>query len=150
MPYRYLEGITSADFAFEATGATIQELLQSAADAVLALMVEDPERLSAEVERVVDLKTEMKDPQAAVASLLHMLLQRIIYYKDAERAFLRPAAIEIIGPESGKLELHCVLRGERIDPKRQALGTDVKGVTYHHYKVTRNRREWKATVVVDT
>lgn len=146
MAYRYLEGITYADFAFEATGTTLEEVFASAGDAVIALMSGQPEAIAPVIEKELYLSEGGKDPDAA---LLHEYLQKIVYYKDAENLFLRPGPLKITR-RGGMAELRGTLRGERIDRDRHELGTDVKGVTYHRYELVKTPQGYRAMVVVDT
>ena len=41
------------------------------------------------------------------------------------------------------------VRGERIDPRRHRLHTEVKGVTYHDLCVKQSSDGWRATVIFD-
>jgi SHS2 domain-containing protein len=41
------------------------------------------------------------------------------------------------------------IRGERIDPRRHRLHTEVKGVTYHNLSVTQTSDGWRAAVIFD-
>jgi len=57
--------------------------------------------------------------------------------------------LELLDTPQG-FRLKAILSGEKIDPDRHELGTDVKGVTFYKYDVSRNSQGWKATIVVDT
>jgi len=39
--------------------------------------------------------------------------------------------------------------GERFDPSRHASGTEIKGVTYHQFRVAHTPAGWQAEMIVD-
>jgi len=154
MPYRYLEEITSADEAFEATGKTPEELFTAAADATMNVMVEDIGTIRPELRRQVTLRDDRVD------MLLFQYLQEIIYFKDAEQLLLRSGGVEIRSGESGatgiksgghgsQYLLSGELVGERLDAARHDLRVDVKAVTLHRFSVEKCGNGWRAVVVLD-
>jgi SHS2 domain-containing protein len=145
MPYRYLDNLTVADVAFEARGATLEELFTSAWAATLGVMIENPESLGTVETRTITLEEPSLD------FLLHNFLQELLYYKDAEGLLLRIEDCRIhYHKDTGEpARLTSRARGQEINPRIHILGTDVKAVTYFRYELTRERRGWKATVVLD-
>lgn len=143
MPYRYLENIATADVAFEAWGATLEELFSAAADATLNVMVEEPATISCEVTIPIDLENNALD------LLLYDFLTEIIFLKDSRQLLLRPRAISL-SEEDGTWELSLDLCGARIDPALHRLNVDVKAVTLHHFNLVQlGDNSWQATVVLD-
>lgn len=151
MSYRYLDHITWADTAFEARGATLEELFQDAALATLSVMIREPEALSQQETRVFEFSAQAKSPEQAVGELLHEYLQNLLFYKDADQLLLRPVKIEIARPGSENMPWHLKAQwaGEKIDFEKQELLTDVKAVTHHQFEVKNLDSEWVATVVLD-
>ncbi|MBI5446742.1 MAG: archease [Deltaproteobacteria bacterium] len=143
MPYRYLEDIAIADAAFEAWGATLEELFAAAADATLNVMVEDLESVVPQEERQLRLEAD------AIDLLLFELLQEIIFYKDAQCLLLRVADLRIVETD-GRFSLSGIARGEAIDPSRHELLVDVKAVTLHRFRVEKAPEGWETTVILDT
>jgi len=142
VPYRYLEDIATADVAFEAVGADLGEAFRASADAELGVMVESPQLILPRVKRSFSAEEESLD------ILLLQLLQEILYYKDAERLFLRCSLAEVERSGAG-WRLSAELEGEGIDGTRHGLLTDVKAVTLHLLKVERSPRGWTARAVLD-
>ncbi len=140
-PYRFLEGITRADIAFRARGRTLADLFASAGRAVSRTMVNDLHAIRLAEARAVDLSAPQVD------LLLFNFLQEIIYYKDADQLLFGKYEIKKIGKSPPHLS--AILFGERIDPKRHALGVDVKAVTMHRFEVSKDKTGWRATVVLD-
>ena len=142
MPYRYIDEIATADVAFEATGASLEELFTSAAEAAINVMVEEPER----VERKKKVDVRLSNEEADM--LLFDFLGALIYYKDAKKLLLRVDGIRITEGADG-YSLEAALSGEELDPKRHPLGADIKAVTLHMFSLTRTEDGWRATAVLD-
>ncbi len=144
MAYRYLEEISIADVAFEAEGATPEELFAAAADATMNVMVEDINSIANKVTKRIVLRDRDMD------LLLFQYLQELIYFKDAEQLLLRSGRLEIRKEEDGgDFLLAAELRGEKLDPRRHAQQVDVKAVTLHMFQVQEDEKGWRATVVLD-
>jgi SHS2 domain-containing protein len=142
MPYRFLEDIATADVAFAAAGATREELFAACAEALLTVMVENPEAV--EPRETLALTLE----HAELDLLLFAFLQEFVFYKDARRLLLRVADLSLSSAEGG-FTLAAQLVGEPIDPARHHLGVDVKAVTLHRFRVEETAAGWEATVVLD-
>jgi len=140
--YRYLEGIATADVAFEAWGATPEETFLAAADATLNTMVEEIGTVAPRERRAFSLAADSLD------LLLLELLQELVYHKDAGRLLLRVRDLRIEESGSG-FRLHADAIGETIDPEKHSLLADVKAVTLHRLVVERVPDGWRAVVVLD-
>jgi protein archease len=142
MPYRYLEDIAVADVAFEARGATLEEMFAASADAMMNVMVEE----LATIENRHSLDISVEHTEADM--LLFNFLNELIFYKDARRLLLRVTALAITR-RNGLFNLRALLTGEEIDPARHRLNVDVKAVTLHRFRVEETDRGWEATVILD-
>jgi len=142
MPYEFLGEIAIADAAFEARAETLEELFVSAADATLNVMVVDLSTVAETECRTIRVESDSVD------MLLFALLQELIYYKDAERLFLRVPKV-VIRREADRFVLEAEARGEEIDPAKHDLVVDVKAVTLHRYRVAETPRGWEALVILD-
>ena len=69
MPYTYLDNLTTADVAFQATGETPEEMFISAAQATMAVMVPDLDSIDNLQTRRIYLKDD------AIDMLLFQFLQ---------------------------------------------------------------------------
>jgi SHS2 domain-containing protein len=141
-PYRYLEEIATADVAFEAWGATVEETFLAAADATLNTMVEDIRTVAPRERRDLSLAADSLD------LLLFELLQELVYHKDADRLLLRVHDLRIEETGSG-FRLQAEAIGETIAPGRHPLLADVKAVTLHRLSVKKTPAGWRAIVVLD-
>lgn len=141
MPYRFIEGLTVADIAFEAKGKTLEELFASAGLAVAATQIEDPAILRPAASRGLDLAHK------AIDRLLFDFLQELIYWKDVDLILFNRFELSI--REEGGYRLTGTGYGETIDPKRHPLRVDVKAVTMHKFEVASDADGWRATVILD-
>lgn len=142
MPYRFQDEISTADVAFEAWGATREELFISAAAALLATMTAAPEQVVRRQELTIRLEHEELD------LLLWTFLQELIFFKDARRLLLHADSVRIEELE-GLFCLQAQVSGEEIDARRHRLLVDVKAVTLHRFQVTLQGTAWRAAVVLD-
>jgi len=142
MGYRYRGEVATADIAFEAEGKSLEEVFTSSAEALLNVMTEAPEKI--ERKETVEVRLENTDAEM----LLFDFLCELVYYKDAKRLFLRVDEMKI-EKESGAYMLEAKLSGEAPDPRKHSLGSDVKAVTMHMFRLEQEDGGWKATVVLD-
>jgi SHS2 domain-containing protein len=142
MPYRYLEDIAIADAAFEAWGTTIEEMLVSASNATLNIMVGDLASIRLRQYRHFRIDEDQLD------MLLFQLLQELIYLKDAEQLLLLTRTIRVEQSED-RWTAYIEVAGEPIDPLRHDLIVDIKAITLHRFSVQRTSEGWTATVIVD-
>lgn len=146
MPYEYIDKWAKADQAFRAWGKTLEEVFQSAVDAILGIMVSHPEKIRPYERRRIILK------ESSPEFLLYSLLKEIIFFKDSEGLLLRlwPNARDtIISPDAESWILDAVLEGERIETYDSEFLVDVKAVTLHRFSLHQTMEGWEATVVVD-
>jgi SHS2 domain-containing protein len=142
MPYRYLDDIAIADVAFEAWGVSLEEMFAASADALLNVMLTDPEALGREEELVVELA------ENDLEMLLFEFLNELVFLKDSRRLLLRSPTLSI-GRQGDRYTLRADLCGDRADHCGYFLGTDVKAVTMHRFRIEQTEGKWTSTVVLD-
>ncbi len=140
MPYRYLEDIATADIAFEADGRDLEELFRDAAMATFEVMV-NTKSVSPGLIREVELKNETVD------GLLFDWLSELVYLKDADSMLFSKFDVTI--KKNDIYELKAMAAGDKIDPEKHMLRSDVKAVTYHMFEVKKVGDRWKARVILD-
>ena len=142
MPFRYLEDIATADVAFEAWGATVEDAFVAAADATMNVMVQDLASIVARERRPIRVTSDALD------MLLFELLQELIYWKDAGQLLLRIPKV-VVQRHQDHLLLSAEAYGEQLDPQRHDLIVDVKAVTLHRFRVEQTPEGWLAFVILD-
>jgi len=140
MPYRYLEELSSADAAFEATGKTLEELFSDAAIATFEVMA-DTNTVKQLLIHEIELENESVD------GLLIDWLSELVFLKDTENILFSVFDINI--RKNDVYILKAEAKGEKIDREKHSLRSDVKAVTYHMFEVTKTGDIWTARVVLD-
>ncbi|MDC4205166.1 MAG: archease [Candidatus Manganitrophus sp.] len=143
MAYRFIEGLTVADIAFEARGKTLEALFSSAGQAVTAAQLHDLRTIRKKESRTFDLTNK------AIDMLLFNFLQELIYWKDVDLLLFKSFDLSIRQKADGNYHLTGTGQGEPIDVSRHQLRVDVKAVTMHKFEVASDANGWKATVVLD-
>ena len=140
MKYRYLEH--TADVLFEAYGKDLPELFANAALATEEIMVEL--KTLKKSQDPVEINLIGKDAE----ELLFNFLEELIFLKDTKQYLFKEFNIKIKKiKKEYKLSAKCM--GEKINPKKQELGRDVKAVTLHEFEVKKEKEGWKAKVLLD-
>jgi SHS2 domain-containing protein len=140
MTYKFIEGITTADVAFEAKGKTLNGLFESAALAMFDIMA-NPKKVSKKVIKKFSLEEDKLE------DLMFKFLEEIIYFIDADFLVFNSSEIQI--KENKNLKLTAILHGDNIDHKKQELNVDPKAVAMHKFKVKKLKEGYLTRVVVD-
>ncbi len=141
MPYKFIEGLTTADVAFEAKGKTLNELFESAAMAVFDIMAE-PKK----VRKTIIKKFILEENK--LESLMFNFLDEILFFKDSDAMVFSSCKADVREKE-GKFILNSALYGDNIDYKTQQLKVDPKAITMHKFEVRKGKSGYLARVVVD-
>lgn len=142
MPYEFLEDVATADIAFHAWGADLEEVFKAAGDAVINTMIENLDAIALSETRIFNLDNDALD------LLLFNFLQEFVYYKDSELLLLRAQQVQIEEKES-IYHLTATTKGERLDRDRHHQRVDVKAVTLHQFKLEKTDMGWTAHVILD-
>jgi len=138
--YAYLEGIVTADAAFDAFGKTAEKLFENAALATSEIMV-DFKTLKTKITKKIVLTAENNE------QLLFKFLDQIVFLKDSEQLLFKKFKVKIAQDKPCTLEADCI--GDKISQETQKLRNDIKAVTYHNFKLEQTKQGWKARVVLD-
>ena|SRR3989338_1949042 len=137
--YEYVEGIATADAAFDAYGKDLNKLFENAALAVTELMV-DLKTLKQTITKTFEITADDTE------KLLFKFLDQIIFLKDSEQLLFKTFKVAV---DEKQKSLTAECKGDKINREKQKLGTDVKAVTYHNFKLEQMKQGWKARVIVD-
>ena len=138
--FKFLEDVAIADIAFEAYGKDYSELFENAANAIFDLTV-DLNTLKPKI------KKEVKLENSKIDLLLYDFLSEILFLKDTKYMVFKKVNISI--NKNDEYRLRAVLEGDTINPQKQQLENDIKAVTMHMFEVKKEKKGYKATVVVD-
>jgi SHS2 domain-containing protein len=138
MPPRFEILEHPADVGFRAYGATLTELFQNAALALVSI--------AGDLERIEEReRREIEATGSDTESLLYEWLAEIVAVADADRLVLRRVEVTSLG--EGRVS--GVAHGERYDRTRHRAGTAIKAVTYHKFFVEQSPTGWLAEVFLD-
>jgi SHS2 domain-containing protein len=134
--YREIEH--TADLGVEITAADLPALFASAGEALYALIA-DPATI--EIREAIKVSATGANPE----DLLHTWLCELLALFNVEGFVGKRCEITYIsdGQVQGRVS------GEKLDLKRHAFHTEIKGVTYHDFKVWQDAGTWHARVIFD-
>jgi SHS2 domain-containing protein len=134
--YREIEH--TADLGVEITAADLPALFASAGEALYALIA-DPATI--ENREAIKVSATGANPE----DLLHTWLCELLALFNVEGFVGKRCEITYIsdGQVQGRVS------GEKLDLKRHAFHTEIKGVTYHDFKVWQDAGTWHARVIFD-
>jgi SHS2 domain-containing protein len=134
-----------ADVGFVAYGATLEELFENAALAMMSL--------AGAVDAIEQReKREIRVTGDDIESLLFAWLAEFLAVADAEHlVFCRAevAKVEAGGEGSGQFRVRGVALGESFDRARHRAGTYIKAVTFHQLRVEKTTDGWRGQVFLD-
>ena len=139
--YEYLPH--PADVRFRAYGATLEGVFEQAAYAMFHVIIDTT---TLNPERSVDIKLESR----GLENLLYDYLSELLYMFEVEEIVFGQFLVDSIEKTDGNYILHGKASGEKIDMGRHCFETEVKAITYHQLKVTKELSGYSAHVIVDT
>jgi SHS2 domain-containing protein len=138
---KFLDNIAIADTAFTIHGKTVEELFKNAGIAFTASM-SDIVTILARDERIVKIKNKKLD------LLLFDFLNELLFLKDSEGLLFSQFSIKI-SKQNNLNYLEASLKGEKADPNRHKITTDIKAITLHLFTLNKNKNGYTARVVLD-
>jgi SHS2 domain-containing protein len=128
----------TADIGIRAFGRTPEEVFIHAAEALFSLLT-DLNSVRGEITRAVEIRgSDLED-------LLVRWLGELLYLWEGEGYLFREFSIGQLAPPL----LRAEARGERFDPARHEIRTEIKAVTYHQAEVSQAGGSWAAKVILD-
>ena len=138
--YKFLEDVAIADIAYEAYGKNLNELFENTALAIF--------ELSANIKTVdAKKKLEIKIENEKIENLLYDFLSEILFLKDSKYVVFKK--VKVLIKQNEKYQLKAILEGDTINSQKQQLENDIKAVTMHMFEIKKEKKGYKATVVVD-
>lgn len=141
MPYKFIPETATADVAVECTG-DLNEVFASAGMSVQELTVEHLDKVEQTTTKEVEITSDSMD------QLLIDFIDELIFLKDTEHLIFSDIKVNV-GEKQDHAHLTATLKGEQIKPDEHTLGTDVKAITYHQFKLEQEGEQWKAHFILD-
>lgn len=139
MTYTFVDH--TADVAADLTGATLDELFASAAQALTDTMT-DIGQVGCHLTDQVELEA------ATLEDLLVDWVNELLYRFEVQNLLVREAEVRVTRKDHRSL-LSASVRGERFDRARHAIRVLVKSATYHALRLTQTSAGWSARLVLD-
>ena len=141
MPYKFVEGLTRADVAFEVKGKNINQFFEDSALALFDIMA-NPKKVNKKIKKKFQIE------KSNIEELMYAFLDEIIFLKDKDALVFNSSKINI--KENNKeLKLKATLFGDRINHEKQELRVDPKAVTMHKFLVKKEKGNYIARVIID-
>jgi len=134
--YQFFEH--TADVGLRVHGATLAELLCHAAQGLVRLLVEEGPIGSQETRSI-----ELSAPSAEV--LLERWLRELLFWFGTDHFLPSDYRLDVVTDT----QLRGRIRGERFDSSKHVPGVEVKGVTYHQFRLTHTPTGWDAELIFD-
>jgi SHS2 domain-containing protein len=128
----------TADLAVEMTGATFPALLAVSGEALFSLIA-DPENI--EMRDEIPVSATGDGPE----ELLHAWLCEVLARFNIDGFIGKNCAIDQITAD----RVDGRIRGEKLDLTRHGFRTEIKGVTYHDFRVWQQDGLWHARIIFD-
>ena len=138
--FAFVEGPTG-DLTFVAHGPTLEAVFAAAAEAFLAATLDE----TGAVEMRERRELALEEPDLEL--LLLRFVNQLVFLRDAAQLLLRPERIRVT--RNGVARVETTLAGERIDPRRHVLRSDVKAATAHGLRVAESAGGWEARLTLD-
>ena len=130
--------ITTSDVAFEAYGKDLNELFANSALGMFEVMV-NTKQIEPKVEKDVEVKGN------DLESLMFNWLNELLVFYGSENLAFSKFDVDLNKEE---LELKAKCSGEKLNPEKHELRTEVKACTMHKLKVWKEEF-WKSRVILD-
>ena len=137
-PASFREIEHTADLAVEITGATFPDLLAASGEALFTLIVA-PENI--EMGDEITVSASGDGPE----ELLHAWLCELLARFNIDGFIGKNCAIDQVTADRVK----GTIRGEKLDLARHQFHTEIKGVTYHDFRVWQQDGVWHARIIFD-
>jgi SHS2 domain-containing protein len=134
--YREIEH--TADLGIEVTATDLPALFASAGEALYALIA-DP--TTVESRNAIDIVVTGNDSEA----LLHAWLCELLALFNLREFIGKHCEIMALGNGQARGRVS----GEKLDLDRHAFHTEIKGITYHDFRVWRADDGWHARIIFD-
>jgi SHS2 domain-containing protein len=125
LKYEFVEH--TADLTFKAYGRDLDQLFENAAEALESTLIM-LEAVALSSTTTIEMTSDSCD------DLLYDWLAELLVMFEVNRFAVKKCIVNITG-----LSLRAECWGERIDPNKHTLNTEVKAVTYHNLQIKKNK-----------
>ncbi|TFG18925.1 MAG: archease [Promethearchaeota archaeon] len=144
MPNFYEFHDHTADIQIHAVGDTLEQTIRQVVLAMMNVMTSSEDIRSEETR-----ETSLSSPDLDI--LVVNYLSEYLYYFDAERLLFSDVTISPIqfNEETGEYTINSISYGEKFDPQRHEMKTEIKAVTYSFLEVIQKKKKSEIWIVFD-
>jgi len=136
MPYQLIDH--TADIGIKANGETLEELFETAAEAMFDQIVDTRRLKGLGRSRLEVTGIDRED-------LMISWLRELLFLWNGREMLVKRLAIKAISETA----LSAVVIYDPYDPQTHEILTDIKAVTYHGIRVEKSEAGWESTVIFD-
>ena len=130
----------TADLGIEVEATDLSGLFSTAGEALYSLIA-DPSGIEEKEEISISVSVTDKGEE----ELFHAWLRELLAQFNLKGFVGNRCEVKSVGP--GRVEAQ--VKGEVLDLKRHRFHTEIKGVTYHGFRVWQEHGKWRARVIFD-
>jgi len=136
----------TADLKFRATGGTLDECFENSARALWTAILK--------LETVTPMEQrEIVSEATSLEVLLHDFLSELLFLFETQEMVFNDFRVKIRGDvkirKDSSYILNATVGGEKINPERHKIETEIKAITYHEMLIVEDEEGWSATVLCD-
>ena len=128
----------TADLGIEVEAVDLAALFACAGEALFSLIAEPA---SIEERQSITLSAAGDGPE----ELLHAWLRELLAQFNVNGFVAKSCEVRSITND----HVDGIIKGEKLDLARHGFHTEIKGVTYHEFKVWQENGQWRARVIFD-
>jgi len=136
--FEFLEHV--ADLRFMAYGKSLNDCFQNSAKAMFSAISDLKSIDEKDLKRIA---LEAEDLEV----LLHDFLSELLFLFETRGLLFKKFHVSIDRNKGYRLKAE--LYGEKFNPKKHEIKTEIKAVTYHEMLIERRNKEWVAEVLCD-
>lgn len=134
--YEFIEH--TGDVGIKVYGQTHRDLFQNAFKAFFEILIE-PEQIKPSQEKMIVVENEGWE------RLLVSWLSEFLYLFETDQWLFRTCEIQSLDEN----RVQAIGRGEKFDPARHEIKTEVKAVTYHQLSIEKKKDCWETSIILD-
>ncbi len=134
----------TADMGLSIRARSLRRLFMAAAEGLYGLMT-DLENFRAQRPSGVIFRRVFSLEASGAGELLLAWLRELLYVFSAKRCIFLKYRIDRLDSKTLKIAAY----GRRFDPRKHEQRYEVKAVTYHSFKLKKNRTGWLAKIIFD-
>ena len=137
IPYEIIEH--TADVGLKVNGTTLKELFENAASGMFYIVAH--KKSSTNEHKKIQIKKEVEDFE----ELLVDWLSELLYIFDSQKILF--SNFKILELNNGGVIGEAF--GEKIDPSKNTLQTEIKAVTFHDLKIEEDKNGFSCKIIFD-